>query len=380
MKGTSMSMSMSTSTGTELNMKAKTAEQQQSIIAELDRQQKSAHDFIINEDQLRGDIATNPGDRRVHISIPLFDAAVISNDVRKSYPLTVGAEMQLFEKLGIPPRYGQRMRDEATPLLIENLNYWFSHPRVTSNKQRQFQIRTLDEAVRAVLSPGYLALDSFDYFFRIMRMAGPKGGIIKELTLNDKRFTMFLTQEDWAQNLTEHRGVMDKMVPGILFGNSETGDGRLRAEIKWWRQSCANGMVTEQVVARTHLGSQLPEGIISQETRKQAAALVWSEVDDMVNAAFDKDKFTAEFSRMQGLAQEVLTDPVGEVEKFAKDNSFSDDERQQIINAMMAGGDPTKWGMLNAVTLVAQHIGDGGSVERQHELERNAGQLVVVRL
>jgi hypothetical protein len=82
---------------------------------------------------------------------------------------------------------------------------------------------------------------------------------------------------------------------------------------------------------------------------------------------------------MQGLALEVLTDPVGEVEKFSKDNSFSDDERQAIINAMMAGGDPTKWGLLNAVTLVAQHIGDNGSVERQHELERNAGQLVIVR-
>lgn len=380
-------MTTAINTAVRLNMKAKTAEQQQAIVQELQRQQASAHDFIVNESNLACIIPNEVEDGHIvrrqpgtWLNVPVFAEDVAA--VRTNMKLGVGAELQLFEKLGIPARYGQRLRDEAPLLLEGNLNYWFAYPQVvkegTDNgpaTYRRFQLRTLDNVIRAVLSPGYMALDSYDYLFRILQITQPKGGVVKEITLTDDRFTMFVVHEDWARDLEQHRGVMDHMVPGILFQNSETGEGRLGAQLKWWKQSCGNGMTTERIVARTHLGSQLPDGIISKETRAKAAELVWSEVTDMVNAAFDEQRFEQDWQAIQGLAQQVLEQPNEAIEKFGKDNGISDEEKQQILNNMLVGGDPTMWGLLNAVTLAAQQQ---SSVDRQHQLEEAAGKLVLV--
>lgn len=402
-----------------VTMKARTGPEQAQLIVELERQSKSAVDFTIKaqgiyatQDLVDETYLNEAGEERtrlidgtgVKLSLPVFNqndelgfsvAKDFGMPVRISTPLNQAAQLQLFEKLGIPARYGQRMRDQSQSLLATNINTWLQH---SSNADMRLLIRMLDGKVRAVLSPGYKMLDSYDAAFRLLKKGKDIGAVVQEMTLSDSHFSMTMLQHDWAErvdaadevlrpghqvaNFDRRMGeqeIEDWILPGLKFSNSETGSGALKVEQYFWRRRCANGLIGSETMRRVHLGSQLPEGIITPEVRKAEAALVWTEVDAMVEAAFDRDKFIAEVKKMRGLTQEKLDDPVGAVEVFVKDNEMSPEDRQAILNELISGGDNTKWGLLNAVTAHARKVGDAGDVDKQEELERRAYVLVNAR-
>ena len=69
---------------------------------------------------------------------------------------------------------------------------------------------------------------------------------------------------------------------------------------------------------------------------------------------------------MRGLTEVTIEDPVKAVERLAKQHSFADATRNNVLKHLIAGGDLSMWGLANAVTRAAEdqeHYDDATRLE-----------------
>jgi hypothetical protein len=135
-----------------------------------------------------------------------------------------------------------------------------------------------------------------------------------------------------------------------------------------------NGTTMDAVVSKRHVGRQNELGwLLSDDTRQKADELLWSEVKDLVRATFDREKFMEMMARMNAAANDPIEKPIDAVAEVASKYSISEQAQQDIINNLITGGDPTRWGLINAVTATAHGI---DSTEEQQRIQRIGGQML----
>jgi hypothetical protein len=113
------------------------------LVRELERQKKNRLDLIVESSTLK---AIPDEENGIRLALPEYG----------EFPLTEWAHGQLADKLGIPRRYYERMRDSGKlELLAENVNAWLGE------RERRL-IRILDGRIRAILSDRYRVMDNYD--------------------------------------------------------------------------------------------------------------------------------------------------------------------------------------------------------------------------
>ena len=101
---------------------------------------------------------------------------------------------------------------------------------------------------------------------------------------------------------------------------------------------------------------------------------MWSQISDVVAAAFDQAQFDALADRLAFTAtQQIEGDPIKVVEVTAKKYGFNDDERNSVLRHLIAGGDLTQYGLHAAVTRSAENL---VSYDRASEFERVGGKII----
>lgn len=148
----------------------------------------------------------------------------------------------------------------------------------------------------------------------------------------------------------------DWIIPGAVIQNSEVGQGMTSISPFALRQICMNGTVMDAVIAVRHLGSgaNVLDGFLSQETILRESELVYAQVTDLLRATFDPEKFKLMVERMNNAANEVIEKPVEAVDRTIGQFKIDEKHRQELLNYLVAGADPTRWGLINAVTAMAQ--------------------------
>lgn len=284
---------------------------------------------------------------------------------------------QIAQWSGIGRRYYQKMKDDSPALLAGNVNHWL-HKESDAGTRRM--VRSLDGKARAFLSDHFLRLDNehvAEATFRALEGVADIQTLSCEIT--ERKLYM-----KFAFPRTEREvEVGDAVQSGVIVTNSEIGGGSFQVYPFIYRLICLNGMVsmkrTGDGYRRTHRGARIQnDGVVyQQDTIEAAAQAALLECRDAVTTFANEkyfDRYVVETLRAAAATRDVDR-PARAVETLAKAKgfSFTETEQESVLERFIRGGDYSKWGMLNAVTNLANDVDD---YDRASELEVLGGKVL----
>lgn len=296
--------------------------------------------------------------------------------------ITEHAHRQIAGRLQIPLKYYFRMLEDHPDLMMNAVNTLFQREPGTR------LLRTMDGKLRAFLSNRYKRIDNDE----VLQSALPpivKGEL--ETTLLSSNVTernlylkVLLTGENMKQEIGKTRdGGPDIVQPGFILKNSEIGTGSLSISAFFFRSFCYNGCVFGKTDAfefkRTHLGGALIEGtdfeILSDKSKELEDKAILSQVNDVMHAIASPEFVNTMGDKLRSLREgDTLKKPVPAVELLAKDYGLTQGESDQVLQNLIEDRDYSKWGMVNAVTKVANI--EAVSYDRASDLELLGSKLI----
>lgn len=385
--------------GNDRTLRAETPEAVQAAIREIDRRAATKRDYIVPAKDIRfaydEQLVAGDADAGEPIlkSVPTLAAVIDHGEPAGKTAYGVGryAHRQIAKALGIHGRYYSRLASGARDLLATNVNYWLERA------DRNFLVRTLDDEVRAVLSDRFRAIDDSDIFYATWPVIRDVGAQVTRIDVTETHFYLRALHPEWRMAIEHQREAgrnliggdhygdpnalrqigtdPDWIIPGIVIQNSEIGHGAVRIEQFLYRLKCRNGMVGDEAITRAHVGArQQFAGLLSDETMRAESAALFGTIKDVTRATFDRERFAAQVRRMSEATGEMLAAPTEAVAAVVKHYGMTDAERQRVLDEMMAGGDTSVFGLLQAITATAR---EAENYDRGIELERAGGDFLV---
>ena len=296
----------------------------------------------------------------------------MAGDEAREFSVSDFSHRQIADRLGIPARYYERMKQQAPELLDTNVNTWFQE------KSERRLIRTLGGTARAFLSDRYRRLDNAELAEAVLPMISElPGADIVSCELTETR--MYLKVVNKRLELDVKPG--DPVQAGFILSNSEVGAGSVRVEPLLYRLVCTNGMIVPDYgQKRYHIGrileSEEQREIYRDETLNADDQAFFLKVQDTIRLAIDQAKFTHLVERLREVAAQPLSgNPVRAVELLSARHELTLTEHGSVLRHLIAGGDLTRYGLINAVTRASQ---DATDYDRATDLERLGGQLMTL--
>lgn len=292
------------------------------------------------------------------------------------FSITDNCHRQIAGRLQIPWRYYQRLLTDHVDLVIEQVNALFEREPQTR------LLRTLDGKARAFLSDRYRALDNREVLEKVLPpiVNGDIDTRLLSTNVTENRMYMkvLFNDDNLAQEIGKTRdGQPDIVRPGAIISNSETGNGSLKIDGFFWRAFCDNGCVfgMENVFKykRNHVGGKLTTisddfEVFTDDTRRKQNELIVAELTDTFGALTNTDNVQKMGDALRAASQtSEVKDSFAAVDTLAREVDLRDSEKQGVLENLLRDGDLTKWGMLNAVTKLANS--DEVPYERACELE-----------
>lgn len=400
------------------------------VYAEVKRQHDAAQDFIVPANKL----SPYPWDPKVQDSTPepAFRMAIPLDIVGGQTSMVLGvnkiAHEQLADRTGMGMYYYRKLLSNPKHASQWAADLWYWLAQLGDQK---LLVRTLDGNIRAILSNKYFVLDNFDTLLHTVNVVQEtQDALVQRIDVTEEKFYVRILHVEHALRLEKQgdavRQVVDQgltdglfggitdgqghvahsagaasvvqdnemhgprnktmalfeqialhddwIIPGVLIRNSEVGRGGLNIEPFFLQTYCGNRAVFGRSFGRIHRGSELDD-MLTDDTRRKQRDAIFGEIRDVITATFDPEKFRNHVDRFLGLQSEQLENPSAAVETLKKvDSSFTDQEQQQILNALMTQGlGSTAYALVNAVTLYAHQQPD---VDRMAELETIAGGMI----
>lgn len=299
--------------------------------------------------------------------------------------LTDNGHRQLAEKVGMPWDYYERTAAVAG-LREYNVNAWAQAKR---DEKKLF--RTLDGNVRAVLGKNFKPMDNFmllDAVVPALKQLDPGQLMMRTYALTERHLYLqvvfpgtetALVQPDRHERIEKPITVM----AGITIRNSEVGAAALDIRKTVWNLVCWNGLITESVLRKFHLGREL-EGddgngggdIWREDTLAKEMELIRLRARDIVGEAMDPRGLEGFVEK----AQHAMEDKVGEdrdalVVNVTKRLALTQEEAKGAVENMLLGGPDNlnRWGFANGVNALVHKL---DNPDRQYELERTAAEII----
>lgn len=354
-------------------------------------------------------------------------------DLTGTYVPTRVADYQIAQRLGIPPSYLRKLRDNAMiGTYDENVNAWIE--RAEPGTKYLLRLLTgggVDGApgiVRAMLSDNYRPIDNMDVLIAalsgirdagvrpiftadltdrrmIVRALVPEVSVMAPTLLDGYRdpWTRGVAPSGWdAQRWAGHRAAVQERIArgglsvgdpvlfsGVRISNSETGGGRFLITPEVVVLSCLNGQtMIEDGFGKTHLGAELAAGQIEwgNDTIYHNRELVKAQARDAMAKFISTDYLTAKRDELERAAGIIVPDAPAVISAVAVKLGFTKDEARGILDFFIDGGQRTTGGVMQAVTAYAQTIADADAawdmqrngVKSMHEAVRAVRALASV--
>lgn len=284
------------------------------------------------------------------------------------------AHRQIGQHLRIPAAYYDRMKTDYPELLVENINGWFSR---TPNTSRM--LRTLDGTARAFLSDRYRRIDNVEVAQTVLPIiADMDGASVESCELTDGRMYIKVVNPRIQTEVVKG----DIVQSGLIISNSEVGLGSLSVSPLIFRLVCSNGMIArDETVRKYHVGRLNETGedydIYRDATIEADDRAYLMKLEDTVRAAVSEAKFLKIVEKMRETTEAKIEAPAVPkvVELTSKEYGFNEDEQKGILGHLIAGNDPSLYGLANAVTRQAQDV---ESYDRSTELEAAGWKLITM--
>ena len=272
------------------------------------------------------------------------------------YGVTDLARRQLADKLKIPVTYFERMRTEQPALLDRNVNTWLAQ-----DGERRM-IRPAAGKRRPVLSDRYRRLDNYDLAENVLPILQRlEGARFESVELTDTR--MYLKVVTPRVQFEVAPG--DVVQAGIVITNSEVGQGTLSVQPLVYRLVCRNGLIaSDHALRKTHVGRTVQGEsdvvtVFREDTLAADDKAFFLKVRDVVEAAVSETTFRLVAQKLQKTRDIRLTgDPVKAVEVLSNRYTLNEGERTGVLRHLIAEGDLSAYGLVNAVTHFSQDVDD----------------------
>lgn len=295
-------------------------------------------------------IQTDYKDYKVAADAIRMDDTLNLNFEDKSLPLSSLATGHLCGKLNVPSRYFNRLIDAHQNMLAAaNINCW-----LTGDK-RTFFLRGYGDHIRGVLSGSYSVYDAPEILTTLKEVFDPENFVLKGSFINEERLHLRLIETE----MMDVEG--EDLFAGITLDSSDVGRSGLQVKFFIWKKVCTNGLVIAKSSARLfkqkHIGithedfaEGLKEGLETFHTLKDKIAESIRETSKIpVNQDID----------------ELL-------EEIKDKTNLSDQAAEKVVELMQIKYAPTKWGLINGITEVAQEF----TLETRLQLEEIAGSML----
>jgi hypothetical protein len=270
--------------------------------------------------------------------------------------------------------YLRRCRADAPELYAANINTWLER----SDASYLVRCMTSDNGggtARAFLSNSYKIVDNLDVLFSVLdgiRTAGVPVNVA-HADLTDHGMYVQVVCEQIAvmapELLAGYRSPwngqsaddLPVVFAGLKISNSEVGAGAATITPSLTVQVCSNGLTISRDALRTvHLGSRLDDGVITWSSQTQAAnlQLIRSKAADAVTSFLSIDYLQAKVDQMTRLAGKPIDRPERTIRHLGKKLGYSEDTQNSILSHFIRGGQLTAGGVMQAITSVAQGLGD----------------------
>jgi hypothetical protein len=284
------------------------------------------------------------------------------------------AHGQIAERIQVPVKYYNRMRDEAPELLAANVNHWFQ------SKPERRMVRTLGTNTRAFLSDRYQRIDDYDVSSTVLPILAELGqelGLrIESCELTERRLYIKAVTE----RISGEVEVGDEVQSGIIISNSEIGLGAVVVQPLIYRLRCKNGMIMNDNTLRAHhVGGRAQASdevytMLTDEALKADDHAVLLKVRDVVRATLSQEVFNRSLNKFrEARGMKIEGNPAEAIEVLSKRMNFNETETGGILRHLIEGGDLSRWGVANAVTRYAQDV---ESYDRSTELEQLGGRII----
>jgi hypothetical protein len=294
------------------------------------------------------------------------------------------AHGQIAAHTEIPKAYYDRMLKHDGGLLANNVNAWFQRfpaPRM---------IRTLDGNARGFLSDKFSPdMENEDLAEAVLPVLMDMNLAIMSCEITDARLYIKAVDKKVERELAKTGArfgdgghtIVRVTSPAITISNSEVGMGALSIQGGVYDQFCSNlASFGERSMRKAHLGQKhtIAEGnlyaMLSDKSKKLNNAALWSTVQDVVRAVFDRAKFDALVDKIEGTqANKIEGDVVKVVEVSTRKLGLLESEGKSVLKHLIEGGDLSQFGLYNAVTRMSQDV---ESYDRATELERIGAQVI----
>lgn len=320
-------------------------------------------DIIADTRDMAYDVSTNslvlPGDN-----------ALVVND---------HAHSQIAAHADIPAAYYKRMREQTPALLEKSIRAWFDHAparrMVRTMRAGDGQERPI---ARAFLSDKFSRMDDDRFASTVLpAIFDVPGARVMSSGLTDTKTTIKFV----SPRLERQVKVGDTVQFGVAYSNSEVGCGRLTGSLFAYQLRCTNGMcIEEEMFASTHVGKRVGQmrdlgEVFKLDTLAADGEATILKLRDITKELLSDRFLDVQVEKMRDMTKTELKNPAKAVEVLAKQHSFASDLQAEILKHLMKTGEPTIWGLQNAVTRAAEDRADYDEATR---LETIGGRMLTL--
>jgi hypothetical protein len=268
-------------------------------------------------------------------------------------PITVAptAQRLLSNRLRVPYSYLSRCPED---LQARNLNYWIEQE---SQHRDTFFCRFNGDTLRAVFTDRYKPLDNMEILAQLIQLGfGPNLQV--QYSLDHSMFLLKIPEYDKTFGVNPGQGMLDEIVPGVAFANSEVGLIAFSIESFFYRLVCTNGLIS---VAKAKTSKF--KHISSRGLENFPATLA------MVMDGSARNQIEFKLSR-----ESHVNDPISSIKSFSRRFGLSQNEAELVKLSFDQEPGNTMYSIINAFTAAAKT--DGLSTADVYKLEKTGGQIL----
>ena len=270
---------------------------------------------------------------------------------KKETDITQFAFSQLCARVGVPGKYIDKCyKTGKEDLALENFRAW------ADEAKSNMLVRENKGVVRAVLSDNYAPFDSY----KVLRTL--------KYTVDTKRFQptqAFLSEDKLVVRFVDFKKlpIMDgsPLYIGFNVSSSDVGRGSLSIKMFVYRSVCTNGLLVSSgngtLYRQSHVGEKMTE------SKMQIFQRAFNNIDVVADEMISNIRKCRERS-LKDFEMQIL------VEKAKRELKLSK-EKGEAFETLVGQYEPTRWGIINSVTELAQKF----SLDRRLEMEEWAGNL-----
>ena len=269
----------------------------------------------------------------------------------KQIDVAPSAQRLLSNRLRVPYSYLSRCPED---LQAENLNFWIEQE---SQHRDTFFCRFNGDTLRAVFTERYMPLDNMEILSQLIEQGFDPCAEV-QCSFDNNMFLLKIPEYAKAFGVNQGYGMLDEIIPGIAFSNSEVGLLAFSIEAYLYRLVCTNGLISQTATTVSRFKH------ISNKGLENFPATLSSVID---GSAQNQIEFKLS-------SESHVDDPISSIESFSKRFGLSLNESEIVKQSFELEPGNTMFNIINAYTAAAKT--DGLSTADVYKFEKAGGQIL----